>query len=225
MRLLVVEDHQRLAELIASGLDQAGFAVDTVHTATDAQAAVNVIGYDVVVLDLGLPDADGMWLLREWRAGGSALPILLLTARDEVENRVKGLNAGADDYLLKPFAMAELVARVRVLLRRPANSLGVTLSYGNIEFDSVARLAKVNGEAVILGRRELDLLELLMRRSGRVVAKSAIEESIYPFGEEIASNAVEVLVHRLRRRMQQVGATVQLHTLRGIGYLLSDKTP
>jgi DNA-binding response OmpR family regulator len=225
LRLLVIEDHHRLAEFIAAGLDQAGFAVDVVHTAADGEAAIEAMGYDAVVLDLGLPDADGMTLLRARRARGDAVPILLLTARDEVEHRVEGLDAGADDYLLKPFAMAELVARVRVLLRRPSSSLGITLSEGNMSFDTVSRQATVNGDQVMLSRREVDLLELLMRRSGRVVSKAAIEDGIYPFGEEIASNAVEVLVHRLRKRMQLAGATVQLHTLRGVGYLLSDKMP
>jgi DNA-binding response OmpR family regulator len=166
-----------------------------------------------------------MTLLRARRTRGDEVPILLLTARDEVEHRVEGLDAGADDYLLKPFAMAELVARIRVLLRRPSSSLGVTLAEGNLSFDTVNRQATVDGDQVMLSRREVDLLELLMRRSGRVVSKAAIEDGIYPFGEEIASNAVEVLVHRLRKRMQQAGATVQLHTLRGIGYLLSEKAP
>jgi DNA-binding response OmpR family regulator len=225
VRLLVIEDHQRLAEFIATGLEQAGFAVDAVHSAADGEAAIEAVAYDAVILDLGLPDADGMTLLKARRARGDTVPILLLTARDDVEHRVEGLDAGADDYLLKPFAMAELVARIRVVLRRPSSSLGVVLTEGNLRFDTVGRQATVNGDQVMLSRREIDLLELLMRRSGRVVSKSAIEEGIYAFGEELASNAVEVLVHRLRKRMLQAGATVQLHTLRGVGYLLSDKAP
>ncbi|MBV8651019.1 MAG: response regulator transcription factor [Alphaproteobacteria bacterium] len=225
MRLLVIEDHQRLAEFIAAGLEQAGFAVDAVHSAADGEAAIGAVAYDAVILDLGLPDADGLTLLKARRARGDTVPILLLTARDDVEHRVEGLDAGADDYLLKPFAMAELVARIRVLLRRPSSSLGVVLTEGNLRFDTVGRQATVNGDQVMLSRREIDLLELLMRRSGRVVSKSAIEEGIYAFGEELASNAVEVLVHRLRKRMLRAGATVQLHTLRGVGYLLSDKVP
>ena len=225
MRLLVIEDHERLAEFVAAGLDQAGFAVDVVHNAADGAAAIDAMAYDAVILDLGLPDADGMTLLRARRARGDGVPILLLTARDELEHRVEGLDAGADDYLLKPFAMAELVARIRVLLRRPSSSLGMTLSEGNVRYDTVSRETTIDGTQVMLSRREVDLLELLMRRSGRVVSKAAIEDGIYPFGEEIASNAVEVLVHRLRKRLQLAGATIQLHTLRGIGYLLSDKAP
>ncbi len=214
-----------MAEFIAAGLRQAGFAVDSTHNAADGEAALASIRYDAVVLDLGLPDKDGMRLLRELRARGESVPILVLTARDELRDRVGGLDAGADDYLLKPFEMAELVARVRALLRRPSDALTPALTAGNISFDTVTRQATVNGGVVALGRREVDLLELLMRRSGRVISKSAIEEGIYAFGEEIGSNAVEVLVHRLRKRMQQAGATVQLHTLRGIGYLLSEGTP
>lgn len=225
MRLLLIEDHQRLAEFVGTGLDKAGFAVDVVHTAADGNAAVEAMRYDAVILDLGLPDADGMTVLQAVRARGDAVPILLLTARDGVEERVKGLHAGADDYLLKPFAMAELVARIRVLLRRPSSSLGLVLAEGNVRFDTVDRQATVNGKPLMLGRRELDLLELLMRRSGRVLSKAALEDGIYPFGEEVASNAIEVLVHRLRKRMQQAGASVQLHTLRGIGYLLAAKPP
>jgi DNA-binding response OmpR family regulator len=225
LRVLLIEDHERLAEFIAAGLDQAGLAVDVVHTAGDGAAAIDAIEYEAVILDLGLPDADGMTLLRERRALGDNVPILLLTARDDIEHRVQGLDAGADDYLLKPFAMAELVARIRALLRRPSGGLGLVLAEGNLRYDTVGRQAVVNGDPLTLGRREIDLLELLLRRSGRVVPKAAIEESIYPFGEEIASNAVEVLVHRLRKRLQQARATAQLHTLRGIGYLLSEKTP
>jgi DNA-binding response OmpR family regulator len=224
MRLLLIEDNQRLAELTAANLHSAGFAVDCVYTAEDGKEAAATGTYDVVVLDLGLPDADGLTVLADMRERRDATPVLILTARDGVDNRVKGLNQGSDDYLVKPFAMEELVARIRVLLRRPGRALGLSLMQGNLTFDTADRQVMVDGQLVELSRRELDALELLMRRAGRVVPKSAIENALYSLDDDIASNAVEVLIHRLRKRMQAAGATVHVHTLRGIGYLLSPTT-
>jgi DNA-binding response OmpR family regulator len=150
-------------------------------------------------------------------------PVLVLTARDSVEDLVAGLNQGADDYLRKPFDLDELIARVRALLRRPGEALGVNLTAGNVTLDTSAREVIIDGLPVEFGRREIDGLEILMRRAGRVVPKSAIEEAIYSFGEDLSSNAIEVLVHRIRRRMQEARADMYIHTLRGVGYVLSDK--
>lgn len=188
-------------------------------------AALRSTRYDTIILDLGLPDADGLTVLATLRERGDGVPVLVLSARDGLDDRVRGLNQGADDYLVKPFAMTELVARIRVLLRRPGNALGLSLSQGNVAFDTVVRQTTVAGRPITLSRRELDTLELLMRRADRVVSKSIIEDAIYPFGEEIGSNAIEVLIHRLRKHLHAAGATVSIHTLRGVGYLLSDHRP
>jgi DNA-binding response OmpR family regulator len=159
--------------------------------------------------------------LKKWREDGDVTPVLILTARDAVEDRVKGLNAGADDYMLKPFAMEELVARVRALLRRPGGVLGTVLQEGNIEFDTTAREVRINEKTVSISRREMEVLEQLLRRKGRVVPKDVLEDKIYGFDEEVSSNSVEVHVSRLRKRLIGAGADVSVHTIRGVGYLLS----
>ena len=223
MRLIVVEDHGELAALIGLQLRRAGFSCDLVGTGADALAALAVVRYDAMILDLGLPDIDGIAVLRDVRRGSNRTPILILTARDEVEHRVMGLNAGADDYLVKPFAMAELIARIRALLRRPGAALGVVMEAGRLVFDTVGMEVRASGSAVRLSRRELCLLEELMRRAGRVVPKAALEERLYGFGEEVASNTVEVHVHRLRRKLAGCPAGVRIHTVRGVGYLLDEQ--
>ena len=224
MRLLLIEDNQRLADYLATALQNGGFAVDHVSTTAEADGAIATTHYDTLLLDLGLPDMDGLVWLGEQRRRQMTRPVLVITARDSLEELVAGLNRGADDYLRKPFELDELIARVRALLRRPGEALGVTLAAGNISFDTSDREVTVNGVAVEFGRREMEGLELLMRRIGRVVPKSAIEDAIYSFGEDLASNAIEVLVHRIRRRLQDAGADMHIHTLRGVGYVLSDKS-
>jgi DNA-binding response OmpR family regulator len=180
------------------------------------------IPYDVAILDLGLPDADGLAVLCAARAAGESVPILVLTARDAVEDRVLGLDSGADDYLVKPFATVELVARVKALLRRPGGALGAVLRAGNLSFDTLGRDAKIDEVPVALSRRESTILEHLMRRLGRVVPKSVLEEKLYGLDEEIESNAVPVHVHHLRRKLIEHAATVEIHTVRGLGYLLNE---
>lgn len=220
MRILLVEDNARLSELIAAGLTGAGMTVDRFATAGEAGGALAALRYDAVVLDLGLPDGDGLDVLREARGAGVHAPFLILTARDGLSDRVGGLNAGADDYLPKPFDMEELIARLHALMRRPGGALGVVLSLGNVCFDSLAREMRIGDEVVRAPRRELDLLEQLMRRAGRVVSKPWLEESLYGFEDEGSANGVEVAVHRLRKRLQAAGASVTIHTLRGVGYMM-----
>lgn len=223
MRLLLVEDHARFANAVKMNLEKEGFTVDTVQTANNADAAATAVKYDTIILDLGLPDADGISILREWRERGIETPVLVLTARDGVEDRVIGLNSGADDYLLKPFAMEELVARIRALLRRPDGALGLVITAGNVSFDTTAREVRVNDQTINISRREMGVLEQLMRRVGRVVPKDVLEDKIYGFDEEVSSNSVEVHVSRLRKRLANSGANIVVHTLRGVGYLLSEE--
>ena len=166
-----------------------------------------------------------MKLLQDWRRDGDATPIIVLTARDGVEDRVRGLDSGADDYLLKPFDMKELVARIRALLRRPGGALGVTLALGNVDFDTTAREVRVDQRPITISRREMGVLEQLMRRGGRVVPKDVLEENLYGFDDEVSSNSVEVHISRLRKRLLKEHATVSVHTLRGVGYLLSEDAP
>jgi DNA-binding response OmpR family regulator len=222
MRLLVIEDEERLIEVLKSALGRAGFVVDVVDTAADAREALALVGYDAAILDLGLPDGDGLEILAEARRAGRNFPALVLTARDAVEDRVRGLDAGADDYLVKPFTMTELIARTKALLRRPGLALGTTLEAGNIVFDTIGREVRVGGEILQLPRQELAILEHLMRRLGRVLPKTVLEEKLYGIDDELSSNAIPVHVHHLRRKLTEIGAIPEIHTVRGIGYLLTE---
>lgn len=221
MRLLLVEDNQRLAEHVGQALKSAGFVVDHVGCSGDADVSLRATPYDIVLLDLGLPDEDGITLLTRIRQRDRNIPVLVLTARDGTQSLVEGLNKGADDYLRKPFENDELIARVRALLRRPGSALGHILEEGNVSLDTGARQVMADGKVLELGRREIDALELLMRRVGRVVSKAAIEQAIYGHDDEIASNAIEVLIHRLRKRLTDGGARLSIHTVRGVGYILA----
>ena len=223
MRLLLVEDNERFAALLKQGLAAAGFTVDVLATAEDASTALRTGRCDIVVLDLGLPDADGLSLLAEMRRRGDATPVMILTARGSVKDRVTGLQSGADDYLVKPFALEELIARLQALLRRPGNLLGLALKLGNLTLDTVAREVSVDERPTGLSPREIAVLEHLLRRSNRVIAKSLLETSLYGLSQEIGSNAVEVYVHRLRKHLAEIGARVQIHTVRGVGYLIAEE--
>ncbi|MCL2428827.1 MAG: response regulator transcription factor [Alphaproteobacteria bacterium] len=220
MRLLLVEDNTRLAALTGNALGKAGFETDCVTTAADAMAALQAVGYAAMVLDLGLPDQDGLMLLRRIREAGSPLPILILTARGGLEDRVRGLDAGADDYLAKPFAHTELLARIRVLLRRPGGLLGDALELGSLRLDTVSREVTIGGRPQSLSPREVAVLEILLRRGGRVVPKKLVEDHLFGLSGEVGSNAVEVYVHRLRKHLSETDADVAIHTVRGIGYLI-----
>jgi two-component system, OmpR family, response regulator QseB len=221
MRILLVEDHPALREMVADYFARRGFAVDAVACAEEAHAALAVVAYDGLILDLGLPDADGMTVLTEVRARAAGnLPILLVTARDTLEDRVRGLNAGADDYIVKPFDLLELEARLRAVLRRPGTRDELTLCCGELAFDSVSRQTTVGGIVLDLTRRETDLLEELLRADGRVVVKDVLEDRMYSFGESVTANALEAAVSRLRKRLASTGAGARIETKRGIGYRL-----
>lgn len=220
MRILLIEDDESNADLVRAGLRNAGFAVDHVGCAADGLAAVGGVDYDAVLLDLGLPDEDGMTLLRRLRAARCTAPVMILTARGRIDARIEGLDAGADDYVVKPVDPGELAARVRALVRRPRAAPETKLVCGNLTFDPARREVAVDGRPMPLSRRELGVLECLLRAAGRTVAKPDIEDRLYGFEEELASNSVEVHVHRLRRRMAESGATARIETRRGFGYAL-----
>lgn len=222
MRVLIIEDNARLAQLSAHGLDRLGFACDCAASLTSAKGALDAGVFDLVVLDLGLPDGDGLDWLRAERGRRTMPPVLIVTARDGLEDRVSGLDAGGDDYLVKPFAIEELAARLRALARRPGMRAPVVIEVGLLRFDSSSRSVTVADRIIETTRRETDLLELLMRRAGTVVRKGSIEDALYSFDEAASPNAVEAVVSRLRRRLEAAGAAEMLHTVRGVGYLLRE---
>ncbi|KPF80838.1 response regulator transcription factor [Novosphingobium sp. AAP93] len=216
-RVLIIEDNERLAGLIADGLAAQGHVCDAVHTLASAEDALAATSFDGIVLDLGLPDGDGVDWMRAQH--GPRPPILVLTARDALEDRIKGLDAGADDYLPKPFAMSELAARLRALLRRPGGRQDAVLSLGNVAFDPASQQVTVDAHPLDLTRREAALIELLLRRAGQVVRRAVIESSLYTFDEAVTPNAVEANISRLRRKLEEAGAALELHTIRGVGYI------
>jgi DNA-binding response OmpR family regulator len=222
MRVLLVEDNSELVALLRKGLGQAGLAADTVGTVADALHVLLTIRYVAIVLDLGLPDEDGLTLLRDLRRRGDSTPVLVLTARDGVDDRVTGLREGADDYLPKPFAMEELVARLQALLRRPGNLLGKLISFGNVALDTEGRQVFVAGVSRTFPARETAVLEILLRRGGHVAPKRLFEDHLFGLSGDIGSNAVEVYVHRLRKMLADAGAAVKIHTVRGVGYLMAE---
>jgi DNA-binding response OmpR family regulator len=222
MRLLLVEDNEELAQLLSQRVQAAGYEADLLATAADALTAVMTTRYAAMILDLGLPDGDGLAILREMRQREDPLPVLVLTARGGLQDRVSGLRSGADDYLVKPFAFEELIARLEALLRRPGQLLGRLLQIANLAFDTEGRQAFIDDKPQVLSASEMTLLELLMRRKDRVVAKRLVEDHVSGPSRDVASNAVEVSIHRLRKQLSERGAKVQIHTIRGVGYLMSE---
>jgi two-component system, OmpR family, response regulator QseB len=221
MKILLVEDHPAMREMISDHLAERGFVVDAVGCAEDAYSALRVASYDALVLDLGLPDADGMELLREARAyTGRHLPTLIVTARDALADRARGLNAGADDYVVKPFELVELEARLRAVLRRPGVREDITLAYGPLAFDMVTREATLDGKVLDLSRREATLLEELLRAAGRIVVKDTLEDRLYTLDHSVTDNAVEAIVSRVRKKLAAAHASVRIDTKRGVGYRL-----
>jgi Response regulators consisting of a CheY-like receiver domain and a winged-helix DNA-binding domain len=217
MRLLLVEDDTMIGRAMRQGLGDAGFTVDWVTDGTAAELALANGVYDLAVLDLGLPGKDGMAVLAGLRSRRDPLPVLVVTARDAVPDRVAGLNAGADDYVLKPFDLDELVARVRALLRRHAGSASPLLECGKLSLDPVRREVRLAGQAVPLSAREFAILEALMQRPGAVLSREQLEDAVYGWGQEVGSNAVEVHLHHLRRKL---GADA-IRNVRGVGYKIS----
>lgn len=222
MRVLIVEDNDRLAELVADGLRRRGFSCDIAECLANADSAMDGAVYDAIVLDLGLPDGDGIDWLTARRRDRQVPPAVIQTARGALEDRVTGLDAGADDYVVKPVEIDELAARIRALLRRPGPRMQTILEVGRLEFDVAGRTARYSGKAIDLSRREADLLELMMRRAGTVVPRGAIEDALYSFNEPVTPNAVEATISRLRRKLDEVSASESLHTIRGVGYMLRE---
>ncbi len=218
MRILVVEDNKTLAGGLAAVLRAAGYAVDVVHDGVSAEAVLAAESFDLVVLDLSLPQMDGLDVLRGMRARKNASAVLILTARGALDERVRGLDLGADDYMTKPFEVSELEARVRVLLRRQAGLHDASISFGDIKLDTVSRTLWAFGQPLELPSRELSVLETLLLRAGRVVAKQSIIESLAAFDEDLSENAVEQYISRLRRRLAPYALTVRV--ARGLGYYL-----
>lgn len=219
MRILIAEDDQVLADGLMRTLRAAGAAVDHVASGTEADAALMTsTEFDLLILDLGLPRMHGLEVLKRLRARGNSVPVLILTAADSVEDRIKGLDLGADDYMPKPFALPELEARVRALVRRGAGNAASLIKHGPLTYDQQGRVATMDGVMVDLSARELGLLEVLLQRTGRLVSKDQLVERLCEWGEEVSNNAIEVYVHRLRKKIEK--GPVRIATVRGLGYCL-----
>ncbi|WP_026793158.1 response regulator transcription factor [Pleomorphomonas oryzae] len=220
MRLLLVEDEPQMADALATALHRYDIIVDHAPTLAYAQEAVAQNLHDIVLLDLQLPDGDGLSFLTHLRGTGDTTPVIVLTARGSIEDRVNGLDVGADDYLTKPFAVEELLARVRAIMRRPAKVVPMVARVGRLEFSLDNREARIDGTLLDLPRRELLVLETLVRRQGRTVLRSVLEEAVYTFDDEIQSNALDSHISRLRRKLTEAEADVEIHGIRGVGYLI-----
>lgn len=218
MRILLVEDDETLADGLSRSLAEDGFDLTVATTGTYADSALRTQDYDLVILDLGLPDIDGREVLRLLRARNSPVPVLILTARDRLDDRIGGLELGADDYMTKPFELRELEARVRALIRRSHGGFGHDIVCGPLVLNTLDRQVHVNGEPLLLPSREYGVLEALLLQAGRVVSKDRIALRLASGGDELADNAIEVYVHRLRRRLDDLG--IRIRTVRGLGYLL-----
>ena len=223
MRILLIEDDPELADGLHHSLAQSGYAVDIARCAQDARTACGVTRYEMLILDLGLPDADGLQLLRELRAQGVAAPVLILSARGALDDRIAGLDAGGDDYLAKPFALGELEARIRALMRRGGETAPTMLHLGQLAYDATARRAAVGGIDLDLTARELAVLEALLRRPRALTSKEQLFESLYTWDSDANLSAVEVYVSRLRKKLEPAGVAIRM--FRGLGYRLEAHAP
>lgn len=228
MRVLLAEDDSVLADGLGRALRAQGYAVDWVACGSQADAALSTQDYDLLILDLGLPKLPGLEVLRRLRARRAMVPVLILTAADSVEQRVQGLDLGADDYMAKPFALSELEARVRALVRRAMGSGSSQMQLGALHYDQTSRTASMSGATLELSARETGLLEILLQRAGRLVSKEQIVDHLCEWGEEVSTNAIEVYMHRLRKKLE--GGGIRIMTVRGLGYCLekpleSDRPP
>ena len=222
-RLLIVEDHAGLRDLMVRGLARAGIASDGARTAAEADACVATVRYAAIVLDRGLPDGDGVAWLRRLRADQVAVPCLILTARDALHDRIDGLEAGADDYLAKPFEMAELIARIRALMRRRETWVEIAAAYGDITIDPGSAMLRRERACVSLSAAELQIMLALAQAQGAVVRRGALETAAWGLSEPVTPNALDVALHRLRRKLSVIGSRLQLRNMKGVGYALAER--
>ncbi len=218
MKILLVEDDAALGHAMSTSLNKAGYSVNWAHDGFEADVALHDYVYDAVILDLGLPRIDGFEVLKRMRARKVTAPVIILTARDDLDDRVRGLDLGADDYLTKPFKLPELEARLRAQIRRNNSILGSTIEYGPLVLNISDKMLIVNGETMPLSPREFSVLEILLSRVGRVVSKEAIIDALSKWDEGVGNNAIEVYIHRIRKKLEPLGINVL--TIRGLGYLL-----
>ena len=221
MRLLIVEDDRELSEALIAAFARISVHCDHAGTAADAEALIGSMAYTLVVLDLGLPDDDGLALLRRLRSAGETVPVIILTARGDSQTRIAGLRGGADDFMVKPFLFDELHARVEAVLRRQGRYVENQMTFGSLVFDVGSREATIEGVRLSLSAREADMLEPLLRRSGHVVPKRFLEDQLFGSSETFGSNAIEVYVHRLRRKIETTASGLSIVTVRGVGYMLT----
>jgi two-component system OmpR family response regulator len=220
VRVLLVEDEPEMASSLMAALKNHGVVVDHVSTLAHAQEATALNPYSAILLDRQLPDGDGLELVPRLRADGLNTPVIVLTARGGIIDKVSGLDTGADDYLSKPFALDELLARLRAVLRRPSHLSPDILKVGRLSFDTESRTASVDGKLLELPRREMLVLEALLNRAGRTVTRAVIEDAVYGFDDEIQSNALDTHISRLRRKLYDADSGIEIHAIRGVGYLL-----
>jgi two-component system OmpR family response regulator len=221
MRILITEDDASLAEALQFSLTQSGYAVDWVNNGTAADEALKADVYGLLILDLGLPKLDGIEVLQRLRRRNTALPVLILSGREQPEEKVAGLDLGADDYLVKPFSLNELKARVRALMRRRQGGYPPIINYGKLSFDTVERRASIDGTPLQLSRHEIGVLEVLLSRFGRIVSKDQFVNKLYNYDKSVSHNAIEVYVHRIRRKIE--GSGIAVRTLHGQGYLMEEQ--
>lgn len=220
MKVLIVEDQERLGRFLKQGLAEHAYTVCWVASCQEARDALCETTYDAIVLDLGLPDGDGLELLREWRKSGFNEPVLILSARDNVEDRIRGLDLGADDYLPKPFSLEELLARIRSLMRRHSSAKDTVLEHRNVRLDLLGHMAQVDGEAVDLTSREFALLEIFMQNAGRILPRTLISEKIWAAHYDVDTNLLDVYMSRLRNKIDTMPDQPLFRTIRGVGYQL-----